>query len=293
MLTASEIQVRTLEEISRRVRIECGFGQLEFRCFGGPVDSETLLLVHGGSGSWLHWVRNIDVLRQHFKIWTVDLPGLGASDALPEGYTAQDAVAAFAEGCQNLTELSSFHLVAFSWGCAVSAQAALVLSEVVRSITLIGPASIGDVSRVGGMKPLLRRKPNMTKEETDHFHRTNLAHLMISDPSKIDALALHVQAVNTRQARFKSPKFAKNTMVLDAVAQLSMPMQVIYGDLDGPALPDVASKRALFLAANPKVVFELVAGVGHWLAFEQPDVFHGLIVNWMRRINPASGNPQS
>ena len=287
MVKEPEIQIRKLEQTSRAVRVDCEFGQLEFRCFEGPVGAETLLLVHGGSGSWLHWVRNIDFLRQYFKVWTVDLPGLGASDALDEGYTAEAAITAFVEGCKNLGELSKFHLIAFSWGCAVSAQAALVLSESVQSVTLIGPASIGDVSRAGGMKPLLRRRPNMSPEETRHFHLTNLAHLMISDPARIDALALHVQVINTAQARFKSPQFAKNTMVLDAVAQLTMPVQVIYGDLDGPALPDVAGKRDLFLAANPKVVFELVQGAGHWLAFERPELFHSLVLNWMQRFVEA------
>ena len=62
---------------------------------------------------------------------------------------------------------------------------------------------------------------------------------------------------------------------------------MIYGDLDGPALPDVAGKRDLFLAANPEVVFELVQGAGHWLAFERPELFHSLVLNWMQRFVEA------
>jgi pimeloyl-ACP methyl ester carboxylesterase len=66
------------------------------------------------------------------------------------------------------------------------------------------------------------------------------------------------------------------------VRQLRQPVQVIYGDQDGPALPDVASKSALFFAENRAVHFDLVANCGHWLAFEQPGIFHDLLNAWVR-----------
>ena len=281
MVEPPELLIARLTKASRVERIACEFGALQFRYWAGPKDGETLLLVHGGSGSWLHWVANIEALTQHYQVWAVDLPGLGASDALPAGYTAEDAVAALVAGCRGLKSLQQYHLVAFSWGCAVSSQAALQLGDAVKSLTLIGPASIGDVSRKGGMKPLQRRLPGMSAADLAALHRSNLHHLMISDPAKIDALALKVQVLNTAQARFNSPKFAKNRMVLDAVRQLQQPVQVIYGDQDGPALPDVASKSALFFAENPLVHFELVANCGHWLAFEQPESFHALLKAWI------------
>ena len=282
MIKAPEQLIARLTQASRIERVACEFGALQFRYWAGPEDGETLLLVHGGSGSWLHWVANIEALTQHYKVWAVDLPGLGASDALPAGYTAEDAVAAFTAGCRALRALQQYHLVAFSWGCAVSSQAALQLGDAVKSLTLIGPASIGDVSRKGGMKPLQRRLPGMSPADLAALHRVNLHHLMISDLAKIDALALKVQVMNTAQARFNSPKFAKNRMVLDAVRQLRQPVLVIYGDQDGPALPDVASKSALFFAENSAVRFDLVANCGHWLAFEQPEIFHDLLIAWVR-----------
>ena len=279
--------IARLTVASRVERVACEFGALQFRYWAGPTGGETLLLVHGGSGSWLHWVANIEALTQHYQVWAVDLPGLGASGTLASGYTADDAVGAFIAGCRALESLQPYHLIAFSWGCAVSSQAALQLGESVKSLTLIGPASIGDVSRKGGMRPLQRRRLDMSASELEALHRVNLSHLMISDPAKIDALALRVQAINTEQARFNSPKFAKNRMVLDAVAQLKLPIQVIYGDQDGPALPDVASKGALFFAENTEVQFELVPNCGHWLAFEQPEVFLALMHAWIKRC--ASG----
>ena len=51
-----------------------------WRRFGtGPV----LVLLHGGHGSWLHWVRNIEVLAGRFTVWVPDMPGYGDSGAVP------------------------------------------------------------------------------------------------------------------------------------------------------------------------------------------------------------------
>ena len=279
-------RVDALAARSQVLRVDAGFGELQFRYWPGPEKAPVLLLVHGGSGSWTHWVKNIVSLQRAYHLWAIDLPGLGESDTLPHGYSAEDAVQAFVLACQRHPNLKRCHVVAFSWGCAVAAQGALHLSANFQSLTLIGPASIGDVSRAGGMKPLKRRKPGMSAIELEALHRTNLAHLMIADVAKIDELAVYLQSSNTRRARFNSPQFARNTMVLEAVASLALPIQVLYGDLDGPALPDVAGKERLFLEANPHVQFCLVPGSGHWLAYEQPEEFEQRLNTFIRQVTP-------
>ena len=51
--------------------------------------ASTLVLLHGGSGSWMHWIRNIaPLVADGFHVLAVDLPGFGDS-ALP-GYTQED-----------------------------------------------------------------------------------------------------------------------------------------------------------------------------------------------------------
>ncbi len=43
----------------------------------------------------------------------------------------------------------------------------------------------------------------MTPAEIAEVHRQNLAHLMIADPAAVDALAVHIQDLNTQRARFR------------------------------------------------------------------------------------------
>ncbi|MET1115858.1 MAG: alpha/beta fold hydrolase, partial [Comamonas sp.] len=38
-----------------------------------------LVLIHGGHGSWMHWIHNIGPLAQHFQVIVPDLVGFGDS----------------------------------------------------------------------------------------------------------------------------------------------------------------------------------------------------------------------
>ncbi len=54
-----------LERTARRTETPCGDGTMVWRSWGeGP----TLVLFHGGAGSWRHWAHNIDVLLAHVSV---------------------------------------------------------------------------------------------------------------------------------------------------------------------------------------------------------------------------------
>ena len=55
-------------------------GQVSWREFGIPrANTLPLILLHGGHGSWEHWVKNIEFLAEHFQIFVPDMPGFGDS----------------------------------------------------------------------------------------------------------------------------------------------------------------------------------------------------------------------
>lgn len=276
-------ELNELDGAATKVSVPFQAGELVFRRWAGPANSQTLLLVHGGSGSWLHWARNITNLQRSFNLVAVDLPGLGDSTALPEGYSAQDAVDIFVSCTRSLMSGQRFHIVAFSWGCAVSAQAAGQLEPQLRSLMLTGPASLGDIPRRGSMQPLIKRTPDMSEHEIFSTNRENLARLMIQDRSRIDDLAVLIQTMNTQKARFNSPQFARTTLVLDGVQNTSVPLKVVYGEFDAPALPDIPGKEALFKAANASCEFEVIDDAGHWLQYEKPELFNKLVCEWIKR----------
>jgi len=275
--------LQLLERAAEKLMVPCHDGDMFYRRWRGPVDAETVLLVHGGSGSWLHWVRNIAFLQQYCHVVAVDLPGLGDSAALATGYTAADAVDLFVRGTLDVLAGERFHIVAFSWGCAVASQAAIHLENQLRSLLLTGPASLGDIPRRGTMKPLLRRTPDMSDVEIQAANRENLARLMFYDRTRIDDLAVFIQTVNTQKARFNSPQFARSKLVLEGVTRTKVPLKVVYGQFDAPGLPDIAAKKRLFETVRDQVEFDIVEDAGHWLQYEQAELFNEMTLQWLEQ----------
>ena len=73
--------IAAIEATSRAVRVPMGNGgRMMWHVWGEGSGKPILLLFHGGSGSWIHWIRNVQPLAQHFTVYAADLPGLGDSD---------------------------------------------------------------------------------------------------------------------------------------------------------------------------------------------------------------------
>lgn len=85
---------------SRRAETPCGEGVMVWRCWG---EGEPVVLLHGGSGSWTHWIRNIPALLACGRqIWALDLPGFGDSASPPAGGDADAVVAPLALGLREV-----------------------------------------------------------------------------------------------------------------------------------------------------------------------------------------------
>ena len=78
--------MRRLDAEAQRTESPCGDGSMVWRSWGeGPP----LVLLHGASGSWTHWIRNVLPLARHHRVLAPDMPGYGESDAPPEPHTAE------------------------------------------------------------------------------------------------------------------------------------------------------------------------------------------------------------
>lgn len=82
---------------------------------------ETILFVHGWTGSWFDWTPALDVLPPGYRAVAVDLRGAGDTDKPASGYTIQqyaDDLYEFA----NTLGLSNFTFVGHSMGGAITYQ---------------------------------------------------------------------------------------------------------------------------------------------------------------------------
>src|ERR1700730_19317292 len=84
--TTSADFVSRIESLGTRTVIPCEARAMVWRIWGeGPP----LVLLHGASGSWTHWIRNVLPLAARHRVLAADMPGYGDSDAPPEPHTAE------------------------------------------------------------------------------------------------------------------------------------------------------------------------------------------------------------
>src|SRR5271165_231046 len=101
---------------------------------GPPV-----VMLHGGYGSWTHWIRNIPTLAETYTVIAPDLPGLGDSALPPEPYSAESLARILAEGLDRVVASSvAVRLVGFSFGAILGGHLASLRSERIASFTLVG-----------------------------------------------------------------------------------------------------------------------------------------------------------
>ena len=187
-----------LEQRADRLETPCGDGVMVWRAWGAPqagAADPPLVLLHGGSGSWTHWARNIDALVDAGRrVWVPDLPGFGDSARPPSGGDA-DAIAPVVEdGLERLFGATACELVGFSLGALVTSLVVAANPARARRIVLVGAPALG-IARPTGL--LLRSWAHLAPGPAhDAVVRANLAALMFARPAAIDDFVIAVQRHN-------------------------------------------------------------------------------------------------
>ncbi len=262
--TASAAIVAGIEAKSRKEHTPCGDGSIVWRVWGA---GEPLLLLHGGSGSWTHWIRNIEALSRHFELWVPDIPGLGDSAMPPEPRTPMHTAEIMGAGLETLFPPGrKLHLAAFSFGGQVAGMMAARAGARFHDLTLIGVAALG--LRADPREPFAKVRTGMSPAEVAGVFRQNLEVLMFADPAKIDTLAVHLQAENIRRARFRSRPFAATDGLARALADVTVPLKTIWGTRDIIARPSLDARLDILRRHHPELEVRLIEGAGHWVAYE-------------------------
>ena len=123
--------VARLQAQARRLTTPMATGEIVWHAWGVPrAGVAPLVLLHGGSGSWTHWLRNIDtLLAEGRELWVPDLPGFGDSAPPPGGHDADAMVAPLHAGLQALLGAQPCDLVGFSFGGMVAGLPAYVTNQ--------------------------------------------------------------------------------------------------------------------------------------------------------------------
>ncbi len=260
-----------LNGAARFTHTPCGDGSMVWRSWGeGPA----LVLLHGGSGSWRHWARTIPALAERRRVIAADIPGLGDSALPPAPYSPESVAAIVAAGLEQvLAPGETYDLAGFSFGALISGQVALLHGTRLRTLNLVGMASLG----VPRAQIALEKVRLMAGEARAAAHRTNLERLMFADPSRIDDVAVAIQDRNTRDARLRSPAFAHTTHSRDAVRVVPTRVGAIWGEADATAVPSLRVRLDILREARPDTAVHVIPGAGHWVMYEAADAFNAAL----------------
>lgn len=234
-----------------------------------------LFLFHGGSGSWTHWLRNVEGLAASGRqVIAPDMPGFGDSDVAAHAVDADDVVAPLVHGMRDLAQAQSSDVVGFSFGAMVSVLLAGAAADTVRRLALIGPPGL----RLRSERLELLPWYGLPGPEQERAHRSNLATLMLHRTSSIDADTVALHAANLRRDRMRMRKLALTDIVARKLPNLACRVDAIVGEQDVLYKDALQKASRLFRRAPNFGQFLVVPNAGHWVQYEEADRFNESLV---------------
>lgn len=274
--------VARLDASADRRVTPCGDGDMVWRIWG---DGPALVLLHGGHGSWTHWIKNIPDLAERYRLYVPDLPGYGESATPAEPHTSENLGEIIADGVSLvLPSDTTCAMAGFSLGGIVGGSAAALLGPRVHTFVVIGSSGL-DLPRAN-IDGLQKWTPDMPEAALREIHRRNLATIMVANPNSIDALALQLQMSNTLKARVKGSAIARSDSLRRALPAIKARLVCISGAADVYVVGSVDERKSVFHAVQPETPFHFIDNAGHWVMYEQAEAFNDVLDQTLRAVAP-------
>ncbi|MEH6611582.1 MAG: alpha/beta fold hydrolase [Halioglobus sp.] len=280
MISPSE-QVATCLSQSRSFTTALGDGEsLVWQRWGeGSSEFRPLVLLHGGFGSWNHWLANLPALMAQRQVWTLDLPGLGASGDMPEPHTTQHFAEVIWHGLGELLGPEAhFDLAGFSFGAVIGGDVAALAGQRCERFTMIGAAGFGELHVQVSLLPI--PSSDTPTAEANEIHRENLCRLMLAKSESVDEMAVHLHADNLARFRFRSRRLAGSNDLAEVLPDIKARLVGVWGSDDATAggLASIEKRAEMLRAVQTDAEFHILPGVGHWAMYEAPDLVNAILL---------------
>lgn len=230
-----------------------------------------LVLLHGGSGSWTHWLRNVEHLSQKREVWALDIPGFGDS-SLPSGVTDADGLVPYiAEILKQTFHSNAVEVIGFSFGGMTAGLVAAEYPELIRQLILVGAPGLG---LFGKELPMRGMTPSMDVAAQRNVHRHNLKVMMFVHLASVTEEVIELQIANVSRDRLRRRRIARTDVLAQAQTRWKCPVHGVWAESDAlytdtlKQVPQVLSRMTSF---------SVVPNAGHWVMFENPEAFHAAV----------------
>ena len=260
---------RALNKVS-----DAPWGRVVWRVWGA---GQPIVLLNGGTGSWLHWVRTIPAFEPGYQVLVPDLPGMGDSDA-PRGIEPVEALVesmgdAIFEGLEQLLPRATPHVLGFSFGAMVGAFVGARYGPRLASYSMIGGSGLG--LTFPGPRGVKKFGAGASNDALREVHRANMGAIMFGDAAYEDAEALEMQLINASKVRVRSHTAAVTTVMQRPIAAMSSPKLGLWGDRD-PFFP--TDERALAEQMTRwSMAWRRIPNAGHWAQYQNAPAVNAIV----------------
>jgi 2-hydroxy-6-oxonona-2,4-dienedioate hydrolase len=269
-------EAQALLKTAVRRETPCGAGSTVWHVWGEAGGNRSLapvVLFHGGSGSWTHWLHNIlPLVESGRRVYVPDLPGFGDSAAPAQGTDADAVPGPVEQGLKLLLGDEACDLVGFSFGGMVAGFLAAQFPARAARLVLVGAPGLG----IAPVKPIqLNSWRHLTDPaQRDAIHRGNLAALMLYRPEAITELALRLHVANVLRDRMKGRSLSRTDVLARSLEQVHCPVHAIYGSEDALYRGRLEALAAAVRQARNFRTLTRIDAAGHWVQFERADAFN-------------------
>lgn len=285
MLETASTPKETVEAMLAKaeiVKTPSGEGQMVWQVWGQATDKPPLVLLHGGFGSWTHWIANILTLAETRQVVSCDMPGLGDSASAAEKLTPDIEAGPIAAGLdQVIGKDMHFDLAGFSFGGMIGSRVAQMVGERMRTYIAVGASGFEGLHvRVLGIRV---PESTMSDDEKNDIHRENLQILMLHDTAKIDDLAIYTHRKNVVRSRVRSRPMSLGNHLVNALPGIKARIGGIWGvfDATGGGREDILKRRDIFRQFQPDAPFTIIEDAGHWVMYEDPAGFNAALLTML------------
>jgi 2-hydroxy-6-oxonona-2,4-dienedioate hydrolase len=287
-LENSQMEITRVEALSQRIVQSYAWGDAVWHVWGlrkslqdgavsgvsneaDQVVQRPLVLLHGGSGSWTHWLRNVEYFSQHREVWALDIPGFGDS-SLPSGVTDADGLVPYiAEILKHTFHANAVDVIGFSFGGMTVGLVAAEHPALIRQLILVGTPGLGLFDKE---LPMRGMTPSMDEAAQRHVHRCNLKTMMFVHPESVTEEVIDLQVANVARDRLRRRRIARTNVLAQAQTRWTCPVHGVWAESDAlykdtlQQVPHVLSRMASF---------SVVPNAGHWVMFENPEAFYATV----------------
>jgi 2-succinyl-6-hydroxy-2,4-cyclohexadiene-1-carboxylate synthase len=240
---------------------------------------QSLLLIHGFTGSGASWADHIPALERQFELIVVDLPGHG-------GNQVPASVEAVADDLAQRLAARRVHVLGYSLGARVALALAVGYPDVIDRLVLESPsAGIWDPeARAERRKADDQLADDIERDGieafVDRWERMPILATQEGLPPAVKASQRAIRLANSPRGLAQSLRLAGQGVMAplhDRLAEITAPTLVIMGALDP------ARERAEQVAAGiPGARLAIVDGAGHTPHLERPDAFRRFALEFLQ-----------